>query len=385
MAITISQLLVGATLLQSLAFAAFLLTERFRGALANRFLVAALLVMAAVKADELYQLANGLRAYPEWGFILAPVQPLLAPALYFFIRARINQNFVLRWGHAWHLVPFAAYALYLWSAYFRFDVELKRQLVETDALSAPLSAFVVPAASDVIQLGYIAAALVLISRHGLALREWFSRLDDRSLAWLRPIFMLWVTAFLVHLGRTVAVGGFGARGADLFIIPALDAGHFFLINLLALSAITAFSAQPLSGLPEKYAASPQSAAERRALFVRAEAIVAAKALFLAPDLTLQDFADALGATPRELSEAINGESGDNFYAFINRRRIEHAKVLLLEDRRTRVLEVALASGFNSKSTFNETFQRYAGVSPSVWRRRGAERAPVTAEGAAVSA
>src|SRR5262245_5610957 len=100
-----SEMLVGATLLQALAFAAFLLTDRLRGSLANRILCGALLLMAAIKADQLYQLRGGLESYPGWGFVLAPLQPLLTPALFFFILARTDANFRWRRFHLAHLIP----------------------------------------------------------------------------------------------------------------------------------------------------------------------------------------------------------------------------------------------------------------------------------------
>jgi AraC-like DNA-binding protein len=359
--------LAGATLLQSLVFATFLLTERFRQALANRFLLAVLLLMAAIKADELFQLAGGLEAYTGWAFVLAPLQPLMTPALYFFIRARSDGEFRLRRVHAWNLVPFLLYAFFWWWTWFRFTIAGREQLLAQRALNGPVHSLLVPVAFDVVQLAYLGAALLVVARHGLAIRQWFSRIDDKSLGWLRPVLILWAAIVLVHIVRTVATGAFGDLQFNIAAIIVLDAGHFILINVLLLAAIADFIARPEPVTFGKYAGSSLAPEERSALFRRAEALMAADQLHRDPDLTLQDLADALAATPRELSEAINGAGGETYYAFVNRRRVETAKEMLAATPSARILDVALASGFGSKSSFNDIFLRLTGSTPSSWR------------------
>lgn len=364
-----SMILAGATLLQSLVFAVFLLTERFRQAAANRFLVAVLLLMVAIKGDELFQLAGGVEAHPAWAFVLAPLQPLMTPALYFFICARSDSAFRLRPVHAWNLLPFLAYAGFWWLNWFRFEVSERARLLAGGMLDGPVHALAVPVVFDLVQLAYLGAALLVVANHGLALRQWFSRIDDKSLGWLRPILLLWGAIVLVHIARTVAAGPFGDDQLNVAAIIVLDAGHFILINCLLLAAIADFVARPEPVTIGKYAGSSLGPDERAALFRHAEALMQAEQLHLDPDLTLQNLADALAATPRELSEAINGEGGETYYAFVNRQRVEAAKAMLAANPEARILDIALASGFGSKSSFNDTFLRLTGSSPSAWRNR----------------
>jgi AraC-like DNA-binding protein len=54
--------------------------------------------------------------------------------------------------------------------------------------------------------------------------------------------------------------------------------------------------------------------------------------------------------------------------FVNRERVLDAKKRLLS-RYARVSEVALDVGFGSLSQFNRAFARYAGESPTEYRRR----------------
>ena len=85
------------------------------------------------------------------------------------------------------------------------------------------------------------------------------------------------------------------------------------------------------------------------------------------DLTLGELADKLSSSPRDLSEAINGEGGLSFYDYINRYRLQAAKILLLDEPGEQILSIAHRSGFNSKSTFNKIFKNATGVTPTGFR------------------
>lgn len=89
-------------------------------------------------------------------------------------------------------------------------------------------------------------------------------------------------------------------------------------------------------------------------------------LFLDNDLDLPTVAEKLGINIHETSFLINEVTKDNFYNFINKYRVEEAKRLLASTAITKlnILGIAFASGFNSKTTFNTTFKKIVGISPS---------------------
>ena len=65
---------------------------------------------------------------------------------------------------------------------------------------------------------------------------------------------------------------------------------------------------------------------------------------------------------------INLGGGLNFYDFINRLRVEDACRRLVAGEGSSILDAALDSGFNSKSTFHEAFKKWTGTTPSAYRR-----------------
>ena len=68
---------------------------------------------------------------------------------------------------------------------------------------------------------------------------------------------------------------------------------------------------------------------------------------------------------RDVSRAVNASSGGNVSQYVNKLRIDEACRLLRETDMS-VIQIAFASGFNTKSNFNREFQRNVGQSPSNW-------------------
>jgi AraC-like DNA-binding protein len=66
------------------------------------------------------------------------------------------------------------------------------------------------------------------------------------------------------------------------------------------------------------------------------------------------------------------ETGMSPNDYVVRKRIERAQMLLRQDGRS-ILEVALACGFKSASTFSATFTKFTGVSPRKFRDEAARQ------------
>ncbi|MFP4485294.1 MAG: helix-turn-helix transcriptional regulator [Spirochaetaceae bacterium] len=89
-----------------------------------------------------------------------------------------------------------------------------------------------------------------------------------------------------------------------------------------------------------------------------------------PDLALATLAEQIGVHPNRLSAAMNFVFGMSFRRYINRRRVEYfmerAGVGVL--CHGSILDLAMESGFPSKSTFNREFKEITGMTPSEWVR-----------------
>ncbi|MEI6387901.1 MAG: helix-turn-helix domain-containing protein, partial [Spirochaetota bacterium] len=79
---------------------------------------------------------------------------------------------------------------------------------------------------------------------------------------------------------------------------------------------------------------------------------------------------ALGFQRNRLTQVINDGLGKNFYRYVNEYRVEEVKrkIAVGEAERLSILGVALDSGFNSKSAFNEAFKGIMRCTPSEYRK-----------------
>lgn len=89
-----------------------------------------------------------------------------------------------------------------------------------------------------------------------------------------------------------------------------------------------------------------------------------------PNLTLSQLASTLELTTKELSKFINDHHHMNFSEYINHHRIQTVKKLLSSSEAQKYKLVALAEivGFNSKSSFNATFKKMTGMTPSEYKK-----------------
>ncbi len=105
---------------------------------------------------------------------------------------------------------------------------------------------------------------------------------------------------------------------------------------------------------------------------RLEILLKEEKIYRVEDLSLNLLANALSqsgdkVTSEQVSEFINKNYEKNFNQFVNEYRVKEACEILLQDKKTSVLEIALFVGFNSKSTFHSAFKTFMGMSPVEYR------------------
>ncbi len=89
-----------------------------------------------------------------------------------------------------------------------------------------------------------------------------------------------------------------------------------------------------------------------------------------PLLNLNELANQLNCSPKELSALITSMEYDNFSAYVNHYRVEKVKDLLSspDAEKYTLVSLAEAAGFSSKSSFNATFKKMTGLTPSAYKR-----------------
>jgi AraC-like DNA-binding protein len=309
---------------------------------------------------------------PNIFFLFTFAYFLEGPVLYWYTKSLLYKSFSFKPADAWHLLPMLVTPLYLYFVYYRHPLEIKRGLAldfRNYGIYEPnFHPFVHAQKTLVVVYGVM--CLYELLRYRTTLKDNYSNIEKIDFAWLRLLIggfllaWLWMLAtHIIGIYMPLAISHMmGTIGTYLI---------FFLINTLAFyslvysSVFEGINAEGWYYKPtEKEAITPEYAEKI------CTSMEAGK-LFLNPRLTLEEFADSVGLSPRLVSSVMNRYIHQSFHEFVNRYRVEEAKQILREQARKElpVTDIVAAAGFNSKATFNRFFKKYAGLTPSQYRQK----------------
>jgi AraC-like DNA-binding protein len=178
----------------------------------------------------------------------------------------------------------------------------------------------------------------------------------------------------LRLWRWVGVALIASFLSDLLIMGAVTLGHRdwtgWIVTVFSTGTLLALGGLMLAEEAATVAEADDAPAVTEgdvALVAAMEQLMAAKRLWLDPDLTLARIARRMAVPSKALSAAVNRVKGENISRVVNGWRIRHAADLLRDGRS--VTEAMLTSGFSTKSNFNREFLRVMGQAPSDWVKR----------------
>jgi AraC-like DNA-binding protein len=371
--LTLTDILLITSIIQSLALAVFLLLPANIGLVSNRLLSATVISFAA-GLTEIFLYGTGLALqHPNLAYLGTLIGLLQAGTLYLYARSLMYRDFRLRKGHAVHTLLFWVVSAIFLVEYYLQPVEVKLQiLMERDhpgVLTSPLLAVAI----HLVILGYLYATIRTINRFGVDIRQIFSSIENKQLAWLRTLLIgysvVWTVSMLYCLSAHVFKSSAGAE----WVVAIGAVTGFLFINYLLLHALR----QPVifSGLSAEEAGLAAAGQDTevapppdRALLDRLSRHMAEARPYLQSNLTVEQLARQLAMPPRELSRAINQGFGQNFFEFVSGYRVEEARRQLDDPSNTAsILQIMYDAGFNSKSVFNTAFKKATGMTPSQYR------------------
>ncbi|EAZ79867.1 helix-turn-helix domain-containing protein [Algoriphagus machipongonensis] len=111
-------------------------------------------------------------------------------------------------------------------------------------------------------------------------------------------------------------------------------------------------------------------ANAKAQVERLQGFIESESPFLNPSLSLRSLAEQTDIHPNQLSWLLNEYLGKNFNEFINQKRVEHFKKLVVDPSNSHISLIGLAyeSGFNSKTVFNTAFKKVTGMTPKEYQK-----------------
>lgn len=143
------------------------------------------------------------------------------------------------------------------------------------------------------------------------------------------------------------------------------------LGFVAIAAYATWSTLAKAPVGKRYERSGLDEAAARQLLARIHELLTRDRLYSRVDLTLAHLATAAGATPHQVSEALNRYAESSFTDVITRMRVENVKAQLrdpVNDLFT-IEGIGLSAGFGSRSALYAAFKRLEGVTPTMFRDR----------------
>ena len=201
---------------------------------------------------------------------------------------------------------------------------------------------------------------------GLSIHSLFSKIEDLQLSRLRFLLLafliLWINLVIIYVVRYIIHAG----NYDLYSSIFYFVNMFIFINCIAFIVWKEPGRLPFPS--KKYQKSELKESYKEDYRNRLLEAMEREKLYLDPLLTLPSLAKKLSIPVLTyLSQVINESFNLNFYDFINRYRIDECCRQLLSTIagiNATILEIAYSVGFNSKSTFNEAFKKFTGITPT---------------------
>lgn len=216
------------------------------------------------------------------------------------------------------------------------------------------------------QVLYACCIVALLLRYQKVTQEVRSDAADFSLRWLMFVLGTFGALALID-GVRHSLQPYLSLGVAQPWYTAMLASHLVVITYLVIKAVRQPALYANLAHYRDIVQAPAPAAndvhaEQIFAFIRQH--IEQTQLYQRERLSLRQVAEETGLLERDISRAINTVGQLSFNDFINGYRIEEVKARLGEPGDQSILDIALAAGFSSKSSFNPTFKRVTGVTPS---------------------
>jgi len=352
-----------------MTFALLLIFGPRKNQRANRFLAIILLIVTAwifwvasidINLDRYFPIINVL----PFTFSLA-----LGPSIYFYVKFLCWPEKEMSLYNYWHFSPVL---LEIVAHIFKvLESQSSGPSPEETEVFITLYPFI-QLASLISVAVYVIYSLKQLKSFHLFLKENFSDYLKYQLHWLQRLLIIFTILELCWLPYTLV---------DYFIFDfnlSIAAYYplYLLISMITIwLGIEAFLRPELVVLnrtsnlnyQENKAATADDIQKGRWL----ELEIKNKQYYLDSELTLKSLADHLEMHPHSLSRVLNKALNKCFADFINEYRVLAVKAKFREEKheKSTLLEIALASGFNSKTTFNRIFKKFTGKTPLNFKKQ----------------
>ncbi|WND03849.1 helix-turn-helix transcriptional regulator [Temperatibacter marinus] len=338
------------------------------------FLLGLFILLLIHIAGELFIYSGAYVYAPSLAGIQLPLRVLLGPAFYFYAHATMSPDKALG-KHIWMVALSGPVVVLVAMLPFLLMMSPEAKLALANPATrdpdlwgiAVFTCLFSTAIFIVFTFAFLAKTLKLHSTHQKQLLERYAEVEQRSVAWIRPVIAIWGVAWLLY-ATEFSLGAIGWYWAGSgIVLPLLEtiALAFFIQKSLSQKILNGSE----KGLPLNRPARTAllSAEKMEGIAAKLQQVMTEEKAYLLENLSLNKLSALTRVSENHISETLSQYLGTNFFHFVNDYRIEEAKKALLNKDKL-VISIAYEVGFNSKSTFNTAFKKRVGQNPAAYRR-----------------
>ncbi|MGV0829083.1 helix-turn-helix domain-containing protein [Empedobacter brevis] len=373
---TFQQLVSAIGIFMVFLLALFLVTVKTKHKLSN-CLLAFFLFTNAVDAIKFLQ-----RGFPvnyinleafRWSFVY-----LFSAAFYLYVLSVCYTNFRLKAKHLLHAIPFLAFNVFIMWGIIFVDRPAKIKFINSMG-DMPLWQFFLILFEVLFQVYFVASFLVIRKAKKVYLEN-YTNPNISALNALYKITTLYYVLHFIVLMRWLVTFIFGWGKVELRDwIVCLDGLAFLFCTcwylFVALNNPDFFRGvnselKPIKKVVSKEKSISEINEEKNKEIESLKDFMVKNEPYLDSSLTIQDLAEQVEMPVKDLSTLINLYMDKHFFDFVNEYRIEKAMQILKDasQKELTVLEILYQVGFNSKSSFNTSFKKYTGKTPTDFRK-----------------
>ena len=358
-----------------LFLALFLLTVKTKHKLGNQ-LFALFLIGNAVDACK-YLIHHIPENFINLEVFRWSIVYLVPASFYLYVLSICFSYFRLKPKHLLHAIPFIAYNLYLMSGIYFESTAMKLHFIK-GMNQMPINHFFQFLFELLFQVYFIASFLVIRKAKTVYLENY----TNPNISVINALYKITIVYYLLHflvLLRWLVTFTIGV-GEIRQLIVTFDGFAFLFCTcwylFIALNNPEFFRGvnshlKPITEVVPKQKPSPIIDDEKNKQIEYLKKLMNEKEPYLDSSLTIQDLSEQVKIPVKDLSTLINLYMDKHFFDFVNEFRIEKAMQILRDSsqKELTVLEILYQVGFNSKSSFNTSFKKYTGKTPSDFRKQ----------------
>ncbi len=212
-----------------------------------------------------------------------------------------------------------------------------------------------------------------------SLKQLFANNDQRELYWLSALVSVLALTWLLSLMYSIPLLTSQALPLPVEILVVMYIVLLWILCVFGSRQQPGFSERYLPDSAttlvdvakepvEKYRKSGLGDTQMQRIATKIESAMRDQQLFLDPGLSLPGLASTLQISPNYISQTLNETLQQTFFDYVNGWRIRYAIPAIIAAEKS-ILDIAMDSGFNARSSFYKAFKAHTGLTPTQYRQK----------------